>query len=101
MLLRHVMDFNFKVTPERYVRIGEAMGLDLRGMTLRHKRAALLSQVTQLGQTVGIIQTLEQKGVHRTDVPQLAGKAIKDPCIVTNPRKPNTRDIEVIYEEAM
>lgn len=101
ILLRHVMDFNFKVAPERYVRIGEAMGLDLRGMALRHKREAILKEVARLGQEVGILSTLSQRGIHRTDLGSLAGKAIKDPCIVTNPRKPNKRDIEVIYAEAM
>jgi len=31
----------------------------------------------------------------------LSEKAIKDYCIVTHPRRPNQRDIEVFYEEAM
>ena len=30
----------------------------------------------------------------------LAKNAINDPCMLTNPRKVNNRDIEVIYEEA-
>ena len=101
MLLRHVMDFNFKVAPERYIRIGEAMGLDLRGMRLKQKRASILNEIERLGQTVGIIGSLVDRGVNRVDVPQLAGKALLDPCIVTNPRKPNKRDIEVLYEEAL
>ena len=101
MLLRHVMDFNFENSPERYVRIGEAMGVDLRGMTLKQKKAALLNEIVRLEEAVGIRETLAQKGVNRTDVKPLAENAIKDPCIATNPRKPNTRDIEVLYEEAL
>lgn len=101
MLLRHVMDFNFDLAPERYQRIGETMGLDMRGMTLQAKRAAMLKEVDRLEQAVGITETLAKKGIRSCDVGPLAGKAIKDPCIVTNPRTPNKRDIEVLYEEAM
>lgn len=101
MLLRHVADFNFSVAPEKYLRIGEALGLDLRGMALKDKKKAVLSEIARLGKAANIGETLGEKGVKRTDVPQLADKAIKDACIVTNPRKPNKRDIEVIYEEAI
>ncbi len=101
MLLQHVMDFNFTVTPERYLRIGEAMNLDLRGMVLKDKKLAIINEIARLRLMTGIDKTLGQRGLHSNDVPILAGKAIKDPCIVTNPRKPNQRDIEVIYQEAM
>ncbi len=101
MLLRHVMDFNFNVAPEKYLQIGEAMGLDLRGMTLKHKKSAILSEIDRLAKAVGIVDTLGIKGVSRDDVAPMASNAIKDPCIATNPRKPNKRDIEVIYEEAI
>ncbi|MDM8566544.1 iron-containing alcohol dehydrogenase [Candidatus Halobeggiatoa sp. HSG11] len=101
MLLRFVMDFNFNVAPEKYLRIGEAMGLDLRGMTMNHKRAKILKQIEHIARAVGINKTLGISGVRSVDVSQLASKAIKDPCIVTNPRHPKKRDIEVIYEEAL
>ena len=101
MLLRHVMDFNFETSPERYLRIGEAMGLDLRGMALKQKKASILNEIVRLEQAVGISETLSAKGVALTDIAPLAANAIKDPCIATNPRKPNKRDIEVIYEEAL
>ncbi|MGD8836579.1 MAG: iron-containing alcohol dehydrogenase [Desulfobacteraceae bacterium] len=101
MLLRHVMDFNFNIASEKYERIGEAMGLDLRGMTRQGKKASILKEVDRLSKAVGITETLAKKGIHNGDVRPLAEKAIKDPCMVTNPRRPNKRDIEVLYEEAL
>jgi alcohol dehydrogenase class IV len=101
MLLRFVMDYNFEATPERYIQIGDAMSLDLRGQTQTQKKASILAEVRRLSDAAGIGATLEQRGVKRTDIPPLAQKALKDPCIVTNPRRPNQRDIEVIYEEAL
>ena len=101
LLLPHVMAFNFENSPERYLRIGEAMGLDWRGMTLKQKKVVLLNEITRLEEAVGIRGALTQRGVSRADVKPLAANAIKDPCIATNPRKPNVRDIEVVYEEAL
>ncbi len=101
MLLRHVMDFNFTAAPEKFLRMGNAMNLDLRGMLLKDRRTALLNEITRLQKAVGVDKTLGERGVDTTDVPQLAQHALEDPCIVTNPRRPNQRDLEVIYEEAL
>lgn len=101
MLLRHVMDFNFGATSERYTQVGAAMGLDLGGQTATQKKARILGEVQRLSAAAGISATLGQRGVHHADIPALAQKALKDPCMVTNPRRPNQRDIEVIYEESL
>jgi len=101
ILLDHVMAYNFPEAGERYVRIGEAMNLDLRGLSLKKKRTAILAEIGGLKKSAGIIHTLSDHGTSRSDVPHLAKKAIQDPCMVTNPMRPNQRDIEVIYEEAL
>lgn len=101
ILLEHVMSFNFPEASERFSQIGEALGLDLKNQTLSEIKAAILAEVMRLRKAVGIEQSLGQKGVHRTDVPELSQKAMNDPCIVTNPRRPVRRDLEVIFEEAL
>jgi len=101
ILLEHVMAFNFPEAGERFSHIGEAMGLDLKQQNLGEKKAAILAEVMRLRKAVGIEQSLGQKGVQRTDIPELSQKAMDDPCIVTNPRRPVRRDIEVIFEEAL
>jgi alcohol dehydrogenase class IV len=100
VLLDHAMAFNFDAATERYNMIGEAMALDLRGMNTTDKKKTILSFVNDLRTSVGINRTLGEMGVKASDIPNLAGKAIKDVCIYTNPRKASKRDIEVIYEEA-
>jgi alcohol dehydrogenase class IV len=50
---------------------------------------------------VGVAPTLGRHGIHRSDVPELAEHAIQDVCAVTNPRRANRRDLEVLYEEAL
>lgn len=101
ILLEHVMAFNFPAATDRYLRIGEAMSLDLRGMSLNEKKSAIVAEVARLKKAAGVERRLAQLGVHRTDVPVLTRKAIKDPCLVTNPRWASRRDIEVVYEEAL
>ena len=101
LLLDHVLAFNFSAAEERYEQISQAMGLDTRGLTRKEKLAAILSAVVRLRADAGITATLEARGVHRSDVRELAAKAYKDPCSVTNPRPVRRRDLEVIYEEAL
>lgn len=100
ILLHHVIAYNYPAAPERYQRIGEAMGLDLRGMNSNQVKKAILAEITSLQKAVGIDHTLGQLGVSHGDIPVLARKAMKDPCLATNPRRPIQRDIEVVYEEA-
>jgi alcohol dehydrogenase class IV len=101
ILLEHVMTYNYAVSPERYDRIGEALGLDLRGMTPSRKQRALVDFIRQMKQSAGLMKTLGEQGVKATDIPILARKAMADPCLITNPRRPTQRDLEVIYEEAL
>lgn len=101
ILLDHVIGYNFPESVERYGKIGEAMGLDLRGKNTVEIKKAVLTEVGRLKKQVGIHKTLGERGATLSDIPLLARKALNDPCMVTNPKVPNQRDIEVIYEEAL
>jgi len=101
ILLDHVIEFNFPHASERFERIAEAMGLDLRGLNSAAKKAALLRKVRELKKAAGINRLLHDFGVGRSDLSILSDKALKDPCMVTNPRPASPRDIEVIYEESL
>ncbi|MRG96158.1 alcohol dehydrogenase-like regulatory protein ErcA [Polyangium spumosum] len=101
ILLAHVVAFNFPAASERYDRIGEALGLDWRGLGVKEKAARLVAAVDHLRAEVGIHATLGQRGVRRVDIPDLTRKALQDVCIVTNPRRASQRDVELVYEEAL
>ena len=101
LLLQHVVNFNFPEARQRYLKIGAAMGLQLEGMSLAESQRAVIAAIDELKHRVGIDTTLKQQGATLADIPTLAKKALRDPCMVTNPRNPSQRDIEVIYEEAL
>jgi alcohol dehydrogenase len=101
ILLRHVMAFNAPIAAERFDQIGHKLGLDFRGMTEKQRSRAVLKAVEELTRRVGIIDKLGSKGVRSGDIPDLSNNAMVDPCMITNPRIPNKRDIETVYEEAL
>jgi alcohol dehydrogenase class IV len=100
LLLPHVVDFNFPAAAERYKTIAETMGLDARGMSTAQVQAWLRDTLITLRSALGIREHLGQKGIRASDIPVLSEKAVLDPCLVTNPKSANRRDIQVIYEEA-
>ncbi len=101
VLLQHVVAFNFSTASERYSHVGKALDLQLGNMTTSQQKTAVFSEISRLRKEVGVYHTLSQMGVSRSDIPQLAKNALNDACMVTNPRRPNQRDIEFVYEEAL
>lgn len=101
ILLDHVIDFNFDAAPERFERVAQAMGLDLRGLPLLQKKKLLIEHVRSLKAQAGVARTLAEVGVGVGDLKQYSEHALKDPCMATNPRRASKRDIEVVYEESL
>ena len=100
ILLDHVIAFNLKTVPERFDQIAQAMGMNLTGLPHRQKQLALMKKIRQMKEQSGVNRGLSTLGVSRSDLPPLSETALRDPCMITNPRQPTKRDIEVIYEEA-
>ncbi|HEX8960603.1 MAG TPA: alcohol dehydrogenase-like regulatory protein ErcA [Geobacteraceae bacterium] len=101
ILLPYVVEFNFPAIPDRYREIGKAMGLDVGSMAPTEVISALVAALGRLREDLGLTYTLSQVGVAKDVIPELAEIAIHDPCIFTNPRQPQRRDIEEIYEKAL
>lgn len=102
ILLPHVMEFNFSASEDQFRKIMTAMSLDSKEQkTSKQMQNLILKEVNRLRSSVGVFESLSNHGVHRTDVGELARKALSDPCLVTNPRVANKRDLEVLYEESL
>jgi alcohol dehydrogenase class IV len=101
LLFDRVVDFNFPAAEGRYRAIASAVGLEVKGVSGNELRRQLVSYLRHLREMAGMHNTLSHSGVHRTEVRELSKIALDDLCIVTNPRVPCCRDIEVIYEEAL
>ncbi len=101
MLLPHVVAFNYGACPERYDEIALRLGADVRGVGATARCDALVSAIRSLLSLAGLELGLRDHGVKTSDIPELARRAVRDPCMVTNPRRAELRDIESIYEAAL
>ena len=79
ILLDHVIEFNLPASPERFERIAQAMGVDLRGMDSITRRRALLEKVRAIKRAAGVDKVLSEIGIARGDVPVLSRKSPQRP----------------------
>lgn len=101
LLIDHVLNFNFDSERDRYKKIGEAMGLDLRGMNSTQIRKKLFDYLQKFKLQQGIDNTLGSLGTKRDDLYILSKFSYGDPCLLTNPRDMNVDDIKTVFSEAL
>lgn len=102
LLLDHVIDYNFDAAPDRYADIAVALGAPLApDADDAAKRAAVLKAVRDLKRTVGVAGGLGDIGVRPEHLDGLVEFALRDPCLVTNPKAPTAGDIRAVFEHAM
>ncbi|MBN2695671.1 iron-containing alcohol dehydrogenase [bacterium] len=101
LLLEHVINFNFDVVPDKFKDIAHIFGVSTQNKTNNQIKKELFERVSNFRKQVNITHNLKKIGVSSSDIPPLSKKAIKDACMITNPRKATVRDIEIIYESAM
>ncbi|QOX78116.1 iron-containing alcohol dehydrogenase [Trichlorobacter lovleyi] len=99
-LLEHVITYNFPAAVERYRAVAHALGIELHGMHDTQACTALVRGIADFRQRLGITGPLAGQGGTRSQLSDLAAKAMQDACMVTNPRRPTLQDIEAIYAAA-
>ena len=75
--------------------------MDSSGLSPEEIKRSLLSAIRSLRESLGDTQNLSELGVSKQDIPELAKKAKRDPCLATNPRKPTVEDLERMYEQVL
>jgi alcohol dehydrogenase len=101
LLLEYVAEFNFDACPERYAAIGAILQPAHAQGKPKGARQDLIHAISSLRESLGVTDRLSDLGVTRKDLPELAKKAVRDPCLATNPKKMTVGDIERIYERAL
>jgi alcohol dehydrogenase class IV len=99
ILLEKVVPFNYPAAQPKYDQLAQVMGVDIRKNDPTQTASALSDRIASLREEVGITHRLKDMGVSESDIPKLANYARKDPCLATNPRVAETKDIEKIYLE--
>lgn len=100
-ILPHVMRFNLLACPERFRDIAVAMGEDVTGLGLVQAAERSIDAVQRLIQDIGLAKGLSQLGLQEEFIPVLSRNAMKDACLVTNPRSATYEDLLAIFHSAM
>lgn len=100
-ILPHVMEFNLPACPERFRDIAIAMGEEVAGLEPGAAAARSIEAVKRLIADVGLAKGLADIGLKAEFIPLLSRNALKDACLVTNPRNAGINDIETIFHKAM
>lgn len=101
ILLPIVCDFNLIACPEKFADIAAALGEKVDGLSTFEAAKKGVERIRALSASVGIPSGLTQLGVKETDVPQMAENAMKDGCMVTNPRTASLKDVMAMYRTAL
>ena len=101
MLLPTVLEYNGEVCYERYRDILKELGYPAEKYTKEELIKTLVERVRELGEEVGITQTIADYGAKVEDIPMLADKAMEDPCKPGNPRETSKEDFISLFKKAM
>src|SRR6184192_818492 len=98
-LLAPVMEYNYAGEPQRFARIAQALGLDVRGASVWRAAEMAVEAVYELTEDVEI-PTLRDLGFSEEEIPLLAEKAAAYPQSIGNPRDVDEAAYRRIYARA-
>ena len=100
-ILPFVMEFNLSACPERFRDIAVAMGEDVTGLGTMAAAELAVVAVRQLIRDIGLAKGLGEIGLREEFIPLLSENALKDACLVTNPRAASREDIAAIFRKCL
>ncbi|SHE71445.1 lactaldehyde reductase [Dysgonomonas macrotermitis] len=102
LLLPYVMEYNAESpAAEKYKLIAKAMGVSqTENMTTSEGVNAAINAVKTLSKSINIPQKLNEIGVRKEDISDLAVAAFNDVCTGGNPRPTPVEDIDKLYHIA-
>lgn len=101
ILLPAVCEFNMISNPARFADIAVALGEDISGLSTVDAAEVGIAAIRKLSRDIGIPAGLTELGVKETDLRIMAENAMKDACMLTNPRTATLDCVIGIFKAAM
>lgn len=98
-LLGPVMEYNYLGEPQKFARIAQALGEDIRGLSVWQAAEKAVEAVYRLTDDLEI-PTLQNLGFSEEEIPHLAEIAFADPQTIGNPRDLTKQNYVKIYQRA-
>lgn len=95
-----VMRYNLEAVPERYAEVAAAMGVEVSGLSTAEAARESVRAVEELIETVDLPERLEELGVDRGDLPEIAEKSLDTIEIHDNPREADAEDLLEMARDA-
>ncbi|MGE8205602.1 iron-containing alcohol dehydrogenase [Heyndrickxia sp. NPDC080065] len=100
-LLPHVMEFNFIAAPKKYKEMAMLLGEKVDTLSPIEAGRKAIDHVKKLSLDIGAPQRLTEMGLIEESIMEMSQIAIKDACIITNPRDITIEDIEALFRQAL
>ena len=101
ILLPAVCEFNMISNPARFADIAVALGEEISGLSTVDAAEVGIAAIRKLSRDIGIPAGLTELGVKETDLRIMAENAMKDACMLTNPRTATLDCVIGIFKAAM
>lgn len=101
ILLPAVCEFNMISNPRRFADIAVALGENITNLSVVDAANAGIAAIRKLSRDIGIPAGLSELGVKETDLRIMAENAMKDACMLTNPRTATLDRVIGIFKAAM
>lgn len=98
VLLRHIIDYNYDYVHGRYEAVALALGIDTSKNDTKER---LLEFIDNLNVSMNIPKDFKSLRISKEKIAYLELNAMKDCCMVTNPRVPKIGDMGAIYERIL
>jgi len=100
IILPEVVRANFGAAPDKYRTAARLLGIP--GLTGGRGDGDLMADgMRAFIEGLGMRRGLAGLGLQRESIPDLAGMALADPCMLTNPRRLSKGEVEGIYERCL
>jgi choline dehydrogenase len=93
------MEYNYMGEPEKFARIAQALGEDVRGLSVWDAAEKAVEAVYRLTEDVEI-PTLQAMGFRDEEIPHLSEIAFADPQTIGNPRDLSVASYTKIWKRA-
>ncbi len=100
-VLPNVMEFNMIACPLKFKQIAEALGEEVTGLSTWTAAESAIHAVRRLIRDIGLGEGLAKVGLEQDALPLLSRNALKDACLITNPRDADEHDIHEIFIKSM